>query len=78
MLYPIENEFREVKNLNGTWDFKVDYDEKGFDEKWHEQRLKEPMAMAVPASYNDVVTDERIREHVGWVWYQRQFIVPYS
>lgn len=78
MLYPIENEFREVKSLNGTWDFKVDFNEEGFTNKWQEKKLKEPMAMAVPASYNDVVTDEKIRDHVGWVWYQRTFIVPFS
>jgi beta-glucuronidase len=32
--------------------------------------------MAVPASYNDLVTDAAEREHVGDVWYQREVWVP--
>lgn len=78
MLYPVDNELRDVRNLNGTWDFKVDFNDVGFDEKWYEGRLEDAMPMAVPASYNELVTDEKIRDHVGWVWYQRSFVVPYS
>jgi len=32
--------------------------------------------MAVPASYNDLVTEAAEREHVGDVWYQREVRVP--
>jgi len=32
--------------------------------------------MPVPASYNDVTEDKRIRDHVGLVWYDRTFYVP--
>jgi beta-glucuronidase len=32
--------------------------------------------MAVPASYNDLVTEAAEREHVGDVWYQRDIRVP--
>jgi len=78
MLYPVENQFREVKNLNGIWDFKVDYRDQGFNEAWYSKKLKGTIPMAVPASYNDVVTDEKIRDHVGYVWYQRTFVVPES
>lgn len=78
MLYPIENEFRDVKNLNGTWDFKVDFCDEGFTKRWQEKKLEDSMPMAVPASYNDLVTDVKIKEHVGFVWYQRKFVVPYS
>ena len=76
MLYPVDNELRDVRNLNGTWDFRVDFDNLGFDERWYDTRLSDAMPMAVPASYNDLVTDEKIRDHVGWVWYQRSIIVP--
>jgi beta-glucuronidase len=31
---------------------------------------------AVPASYNDLFADAAIRDHVGWVWYQRTVRVP--
>ncbi len=29
MLYPVENKVREVKNLSGIWNFKMDYDNVG-------------------------------------------------
>lgn len=78
MLYPIENKVREVKNLSGIWNFKVDTDNTGLSEKWYENPLTETVPMAVPASYNDVFTDEKIKEHIGYVWYERQFVIPKS
>ena len=32
--------------------------------------------MPVPASYNDITEDEQLREHYGWVFYQRNVSVP--
>ena len=32
--------------------------------------------MAVPASYNDLVESKEVRDHVGWVWYERNFVIP--
>lgn len=34
--------------------------------------------MPVPSSYNDVTQDKRLRDFLGWVWYQRTFHVPES
>ncbi|GKT84482.1 beta-glucuronidase precursor [Colletotrichum tofieldiae] len=34
--------------------------------------------LPVPASYNDIFADDKIRSHVGWVYYQRQVTVPRS
>lgn len=31
--------------------------------------------MPVPAAYNDLTADREVRQHVGWVWYQRKFFV---
>ena len=31
--------------------------------------------MAVPSSYNDLVEAEEVRDHVGWVWYERNFTI---
>jgi len=78
MLYPIENKVREVKNLNGIWNFKIDIDNVGLAQKWYERPLTEPIPMAVPASYNDMFTDEKAKEHIGYVWYEREFIIPES
>ena len=59
MLYPIENRVREVKNLGGIWNFKIDGDNVGIEEKWYESPLKDAVPMAVPSSFNDLMTDVR-------------------
>lgn len=76
MLYPRESESREVKDLSGIWRFKVDAGEEGRTGNWQEQPLDNPMPMPVPASYNDIVQDPAIRDHVGDVWYETDFFVP--
>ncbi len=78
MLYPIENRVREVKCLDGIWNFKVDKDNKGVEEKWYEAPRKDAVPMAVPASYNDLLTDADEKEHVGYVWYETNFAIPAS
>lgn len=59
MLYPIENRVREEKNLEGIWNFKIDRDNVGIEEKWYESHLKDAVPMAVPSSFNDLMTDVR-------------------
>lgn len=78
MLYPVENQVREVKNLSGIWRFKVDKRDEGFTKGWFKESLKDTISMSVPASYNDVVTDESIREHIGFVWYETETVIPNS
>lgn len=75
MLYPINTETRGVIDLNGIWKFKLD-NGKGFEEKWYEQKLTDTMSMAVPSSYNDLGVVNEIRNHVGYVWYEREFSIP--
>lgn len=74
MLYPIVTDTRTVIDLNGIWKFKLDSG-KGFDEHW-QLGLTDTTSMSVPASYNDVGITAEIRNHVGWVWYEREFAVP--
>lgn len=77
MLFPVENEIRQVKNLNGIWKFcKEEKLGQGFDETWYAQPLTDFIEMPVPASYNDITTDKTLRDHVGWVWYEREFAIP--
>ncbi len=33
------------------------------------------LQMPVPSSYNDIYTDTKLRDFVGWAWYDRQFYV---
>lgn len=75
MLYPIMTTSREVIDLNGIWNFRLDQGT-GFEEGWFERPLQGSFPMPVPASYNDLYEGAEFRDHVGWVWYEREIIVP--
>nr|WP_145402229.1 beta-glucuronidase [Paenibacillus xylanexedens] len=75
MLYPILTETRNVIDLNGIWNFKLDSGQ-GFQDNWQQEKLKNTLCMAVPASYNDIGVSAKIRDHVGWVWYERDITIP--
>ena len=76
MLKPQSSPTRELNNLDGLWKFKVDVDRSGESERWFSSRLDTELEAPVPASYNDIFTDATIRDHVGWVYYQREVRVP--
>lgn len=84
LLYPRESETREVRSLDGMWSFAKSETSKpgeGLREKWFLKELQESTSvikMPVPSSYNDIVEDEKVRDHVGTVWYERKFFVPKS
>lgn len=75
MLYPILTPSRFLCDLSGIWNFKLD-NGRGFDEKWFEEPLQDPMTMPVPASYNDLKEGIDFRDHYGWVFYQRRISLP--
>ncbi|WP_287812008.1 beta-glucuronidase [Pseudomonas sp.] len=76
MLKPVENVYREKKNLNGIWRFRIDSKGEGHTQRWWELPLKNARDIPVPASYNDVFADEAIRNHVGDAWYQTEVMIP--
>ncbi|XP_064535922.1 beta-glucuronidase-like [Drosophila montana] len=83
LLYPHESNTREVRSLDGIWNLlrsNASDPLQGIREKWYKQNLRvtnhEITLMPVPASYNDVTVDQRLRDHVGTVWYERHFFVP--
>ncbi|MES5824621.1 beta-glucuronidase [Streptomyces sp. RG80] len=73
MLKPLSTATRELANLDGLWDFAVGT--AAGEHPWTGP-LDTRLEAAVPASYNDLFTDSAIRDHVGWVWYQRLVRVP--
>lgn len=77
-LFPIETETRELKALDGIWDFILDPDHQGEALGWPRGLPTGTVPMPVPASYNDLGTDPAVRDHVGEVWYQREFHLPAS
>ena len=76
MLRPQDNAARETKRLDGLWDFAVDPDGIGRDQGWWRADLPDAIPMPVPSSYNDVLVDPAVHDHVGDVWYQRTVFVP--
>lgn len=70
-LYPTPSETRIVHRLDGVWRFVADVTRRGFDEAWEASPLSGTVPMPVPSSYNDIIPDAHIRDHVGWVWYER-------
>src|SRR5262245_20759721 len=73
MLRPRATDTRELVNVDGLWRFAVDA--AAGERPWRRPH-DTPLEAAVPASYNDLFTDSAIRDHVGWVWYQRTVRVP--
>ncbi|KAI3373456.1 hypothetical protein L3Q82_022063 [Scortum barcoo] len=82
MLFPRESPSREVKELSGLWVFRADKSpsrNQGFEGAWYKKRLAETgpvIDMPVPASYNDITQDATLRDFIGWVWYEREVVVP--
>ncbi|KIH70181.1 beta-glucuronidase [Salinicoccus roseus] len=75
MLYPITTETRNLIDLSGVWKFKLD-DGQGHEEEWYAEKLDTKDYMAVPASYNDAAVYEKARNHIGTVWYEKEFTLP--
>ena len=32
--------------------------------------------MPVPSSYNDITEDRKLRDFIGWVWYEKEVYAP--
>ena len=73
MLKPLNSKTREVVSLDGMWAFALD--DGRLVDPWR-RSLPKDLEAPVPASYNDLFLDSSIRDHVGWVWYQRDVHVP--
>ncbi len=76
MLRPQDNELRDARTLDGMWSFATDAPRAGRDEGWWRYELANPTQMPVPCSYNDVLVNPGLRDHVGDVWYQRTVFIP--
>lgn len=76
MLRPQDSATRETKRLDGMWRFALDPTNTGVERSLFAGPLPGRRQMAVPASVNDLIPDERVRNHVGLWWYQRTVRVP--
>ncbi|MGC5583987.1 beta-glucuronidase [Ornithinimicrobium sp. W1665] len=76
MLRPQDTTTRERRKIDGLWDFRLDADGAGRDQRWFAGPLQDARKMAVPASFNDLMTDKETRDFFGDVWYQTTVRVP--
>ena len=81
-LRPQHTTTRELVSLDGLWKFalgpeggNVTYDAADTVGNWSAP-LSTDLECPVPASYNDIFLDLAIHNHVGWVLYQREVMVP--
>nr|KAG5706847.1 hypothetical protein BaRGS_004182 [Batillaria attramentaria] len=63
MLYPRDSESRQVKVLDGMWNFLLDTSPSR-DQSFTNQ------------CYNDITSEKSVRDFVGWAWYETTFYVP--
>lgn len=73
MLYPQQNDRRNLFDLSGVWKFCLDPDDKGITFGWM-HGLPEPRPIAVPASWNEQFQDTY--DYLGAAWYLRRFYAP--
>ncbi|NWX41566.1 BGLR glucuronidase, partial [Steatornis caripensis] len=82
MLYPRETSSRERKELGGLWSFRADFSpgrDAGFVQRWYRQQLRQTgpvIDMPVPASFNDITQDPSLENYIGWVWYEKEVLLP--
>lgn len=67
---------RRTKSLDGMMDFCLDPSRTGLSEGWQNANLRSRCRernfhlMPVPAAFNEITNDERVKNFMGWVWYQ--------
>jgi len=72
-LAPQQNLIRNVMNISGLWNFKVDSNQIGEQQQWY-NGLSNTRPMAVPASWNDQY--DELRDYLGHAWYEQNTYIP--
>ncbi|XP_056637593.1 beta-glucuronidase-like [Diorhabda sublineata] len=78
ILYPKVSKTRELQSLDGLWLFSLNTNG-SFSESTGlsgTKTDKDIHLMPVPASFNDIPTTLEVRDHLGPVVYEREFLVP--
>ena len=65
LLYPQQNQVRNLLDLSGLWQFQMDPKEEGEAQGWF-KALPAPRQIPVPCSWNDLFDDAR--DHLGLAW----------
>lgn len=75
MLYPVLSAARALIDLSGIWKFRTS-EELTISQEMVEKWESGYEMMAVPAAYNDQKESMDLRDHYGYVFYQKEIAVP--
>ena len=75
MLYPIQNNFRDIIDISGLWKFKADPLKIGEKGKWFEG-FESDCDIAVPGSWNEQLEENNLLYFVGSAWYSKKVFIP--
>ncbi|EGT57606.1 hypothetical protein CAEBREN_12535 [Caenorhabditis brenneri] len=73
---------RTFDSLDGLWTFVKEphnSDDIGIKNQWNTldlEKFHNATVMPVPCAYNDIGTSAELRDHIGWVWYEKKEFVP--
>ncbi|HEX5413517.1 MAG TPA: beta-glucuronidase [Terriglobia bacterium] len=70
---PQQNQFRNLMDLSGFWQFQLDPKSEGEQANWKDG-LPSPRVIPVPASWNDLFDDAA--NYLGYGWYAHQASIP--
>lgn len=65
-----EHSARNTESLNGDWEFCVDFNNKGEEQKWYEKFPKNSRNINVPACWN---FENDLFAYFGTAWYKKEF-----
>ena len=74
MLYPIENQYRTLKNLDGFWNFSADNENVSEKEGWNLRLGGKIQQLGVPASWNEQINE--LYNFHGKGWYEKSTFIP--
>lgn len=71
-------QFKRAKwmNLNGQWDFKIDYGNSGLEQNWQIQTNQFDQKILVPFPPESKLSGIEIKDFMPAVWYHRTFSLP--
>ncbi len=75
MLRPLLNNYRDVCDLSGLWEFKVDKNNVGSSNNWKDGFEKDSY-ISVPGSWHEQLEELSLMHFVGTAWYSKEFFVP--
>jgi beta-glucuronidase len=77
LLYPIQNNFRDIIEVTGLWQFKTDPDNIGEAEGWY-NGFDSDLDIAVPGSWNEQLEEAGLLHYVGTAWYSRAVFLSHD